>query len=187
VRALRANHRAFSKKIACGIPDRTYAEAIGSAQFRDALKISQRLLRQIDQRLRNSPGPVTRSGKSSRKVLPPACRSIPSGSHPVQRQSAASPQAAASHRGWSLHEDRRSCGRWRLALRRRPASEISVRIVRLRSKILPKRPQMVPFGLIWKNEKSLNRRRPRRTDGVEVAATNDLKVRAAASSPGPPA
>ncbi len=37
--------------------------------------------------LRNSPGPVTRSGKSSRKVLAPACRSIPSGSHPVQRQS----------------------------------------------------------------------------------------------------
>ena len=39
---------------------------------------------------RNSPGPVTRSGKSSRKVLGPACRSIPSGSQPVQRQSAGS-------------------------------------------------------------------------------------------------
>ena len=39
---------------------------------------------------RNSPGPVTRSGKSSRKVLAPACRSSPSGSQPVQRQSATS-------------------------------------------------------------------------------------------------
>ena len=39
---------------------------------------------------RSSPGLVTRSGKSSRNVLLPAWRSIPSGSQPVQRQSAAS-------------------------------------------------------------------------------------------------
>lgn len=40
--------------------------------------------------LRSSPGPVTRSGKSSRRVAVPACRSMPSGSQPVQLQSAAS-------------------------------------------------------------------------------------------------
>lgn len=39
--------------------------------------------------LRSSPGPVTRSGKSSRSVAVPACRSMPSGSQPVQLQSAA--------------------------------------------------------------------------------------------------
>jgi hypothetical protein len=38
-----------------------------------------------------SPVPsVTRSGKSSRSVLAPACMSMPSGSQPVQRQSALS-------------------------------------------------------------------------------------------------
>jgi hypothetical protein len=40
--------------------------------------------------LRSSPGPLTRSGNSSRRAFAPAWRSIPSGSHPVQRQSAAS-------------------------------------------------------------------------------------------------
>jgi hypothetical protein len=39
--------------------------------------------------LRSSPGPLTRSGNSSRRAFAPAWRSIPSGSHPVQRQSAA--------------------------------------------------------------------------------------------------
>ena len=39
---------------------------------------------------RNSPGLVTRSGKSSRSVVAPACISIPSGSQPVHRQSAVS-------------------------------------------------------------------------------------------------
>ena len=38
----------------------------------------------------NSPGPVTRSGKSSRSVVEPACMSMPSGSQPVQHQSAGS-------------------------------------------------------------------------------------------------
>jgi hypothetical protein len=38
---------------------------------------------------RSSPGPLTRSGNSSRRAFAPAWRSIPSGSHPVQRQSAA--------------------------------------------------------------------------------------------------
>jgi hypothetical protein len=40
--------------------------------------------------LRSSSGAVTRSGKSSRRTVPPACMSRPSGSQPVQRQSAAS-------------------------------------------------------------------------------------------------
>jgi hypothetical protein len=40
--------------------------------------------------LRSSPGPVTRTGNSSRRVMASACRSKPSGSQPVQRQSAAS-------------------------------------------------------------------------------------------------
>jgi hypothetical protein len=40
--------------------------------------------------LRKPPGEVTRCGKSSRKVLPSAIMSSPSGSQPVQRQSAAS-------------------------------------------------------------------------------------------------
>ena len=40
--------------------------------------------------LRNAIALVTRSGKSSRSVALPACMSMPSGSQPVQRQSAAS-------------------------------------------------------------------------------------------------
>jgi hypothetical protein len=40
--------------------------------------------------LRSSVPVVTRSGKSSRRVLLPACMSMPSGSQPVQRQSAPS-------------------------------------------------------------------------------------------------
>jgi hypothetical protein len=39
---------------------------------------------------RNSPAVVTRCGKSSRTVFTPALRSMPSGSQPVQRQSAGS-------------------------------------------------------------------------------------------------
>jgi hypothetical protein len=40
--------------------------------------------------LRSSSGPVTRSGNSSRSTVPSACMSRPSGSQPVQRQSAVS-------------------------------------------------------------------------------------------------